>query len=191
MKSLLPDSSKYDLSRQLQACQSKSRRNGKVARLSAPLHEQINRLIEDGVPYKVIIERLGEAGKHLNEDNISNWRLGGYQDYRKAQVIHDRACVQAQAAADVVRDTGDIDLLKLQQVCNEIAMLQYLGALMEHGKELVQASIKKNPAKMITLINSCSSLSEAKLKLMQTDIHHASAPRTTSPNPNPSEPNRT
>ena len=158
MKSLLPDSAKYDLSRQLQACQSRSRRNGKVARLPFALRSEINRMLDDGLPYKAIIEKLGEAGRHLNEDNLSNWRLGGYQDYLKAQVIHERARAQTEAAADVVRDTGHLDPAQLQQVCQEIALLHYLNTLMHHGKYLAQDSLKKNPAKMITLMNACCNL---------------------------------
>jgi len=47
-----PDSSKYDLALQLKACQSKSRRNGKVAHLPLALRVQINHMLDDGVPYK-------------------------------------------------------------------------------------------------------------------------------------------
>src|SRR5258706_16345042 len=129
MKSLLPDTATYALNRQLQACQSKSRRNGKVARLSADLRDQINRLIEDGVPYKTIIEKLGDAGKHLNEDNISNWRLGGYQDYLKAQAINDRARFQTEAAADMLRDRGGVDPAQIQRACQQMALLQYMETL--------------------------------------------------------------
>ena len=118
-----PDSSKHDLALQLKACQSKSRRNGKVARLPSALREQINQMIDDGVPYKAIIERLGEAGKHLNDDNIGNWRLGGYQDYLNTLQINDRARTQTEAAADVIRDNGHLGPAKLQQVCREIALL--------------------------------------------------------------------
>src|SRR5438128_12683110 len=106
--SLLPDSAKYDLSRQIQACQSKSRRNGKVARLPFALRQQINRMLDDGVPYKTIIEKLGDAGKQLREDNIGNWRAGGYQDYLKAQMISDRARAQTESAADLLRDSGPV-----------------------------------------------------------------------------------
>src|SRR5438132_12752809 len=121
-----PNPAAHDLRLQLKACQSKSRRNGKVARLPLALREQINRMLDDGVPYKKIIAKLGEAGKHLNEDNISNWRLGGYQDQLKAQVINERARIQIEAAADVARDSGQLDPLKLQQACSEMALLNYL-----------------------------------------------------------------
>src|SRR5258705_10604457 len=124
MKTLLPDTATHDLNRQLQACQSKSRRRGRCARLPAKLRDQINRQLDDGVPYKVIIEKLGEPGKHLNEDNISNWRLGGYQDYLKAQAINDRARFQTEAAADVLRDRGGVDPVQIQRACQQMALLQ-------------------------------------------------------------------
>jgi len=160
-----PDSLKHDLALQLKACQSKSRRNGKVARLPLALREQINLMLDDGVPYKTIIEKLGEAGKHLNKDSISNWRLGGYQDHLKAHLLHDRARTQTEAAADVLRDTEFLGPAKLQQACQEIALLQYLRTLMEHGDHLAQDSLKKNPAKMITLMNACCNLASAGLAI--------------------------
>ena len=162
---LLPDSSKYDLALQLKACQSKSRRNGKVARLPLVLREQIDQMLDDGVPYKTIIEKLGEAGKHLNEDNISNWRLGGHQDYLNTLQLNDRARTQTEAAADVLRDPGQLGPARLQQVCQEIALLQYLRTLMDHGDQLAQDSLKKNPAKMITLMNACSNMASAGLAI--------------------------
>ena len=156
-----PNPAAHDLNLQLKACQSKSRRNGKVARLPLPLREQINQMLDDGVPYKAIIEKLGEAGKHLNEDNLSNWRLGGYQDYLNTLQLNDRARTQTEAATDVLRDTGQLGPAKLQQVCQEIALLQYLRTLMDHGDQLAQDSLKKNPAKMITLMNACCNMANA------------------------------
>src|SRR5216117_3492588 len=160
-----PDPFPYELNRQLNVCQSKSRRNGKVARLPVALREQINHMLDDGVPYKTIIEKLGDAGKHLNEDNISNWRLGGHQDYLNTLQLNDRARTQTEAAADVLRDTGQLGPAKLQQVCQEIALLQYLRTLMDHGDQLAQDSLKKNPAKMITLMNACSNMANSGLAI--------------------------
>src|SRR5947207_591627 len=143
--------------------QSKSRRNGKVARLPFAIREQINHMIEDGVPYKAIIQKLGEAGKHLNEDNLSTWRLGGHQDYLNAQAINDRARVQTEAAADVLRDSGQVDAAQLRKVCEQIALLQYLDTLLDHGDQIARDSLKKNPAKLITLINACCNMTNADL----------------------------
>jgi hypothetical protein len=165
MSSLLPDTAKYDHALQLRACQSSSRRNGKVARLPAAIRDQINHLMDDGVPYKVIIEKLGPAARHLNEDNLSNWRLGGYQDYLKAQAINDRARIQTEAAADFVRDTAHLDPTKLKQACTEMALLQYLDTIMEHGEQCARDSLTRNPAKFITLMNACANVSNANIAL--------------------------
>ena len=80
MTSLVPDAARYELARQLDACRSQSRRRGKVARLPATTRDHINRMMDDGIPYKAIIQALGPSGRHLSEQNLSNWRLGGYQD---------------------------------------------------------------------------------------------------------------
>jgi hypothetical protein len=186
MPSLLPDAAKYDLDRQLQACQSKSRRNGKVARLPASLREQINLMLDEGLPYKLIIQKLGPAGQHLNEDNLSNWRLGGYQDSLRALAIKERARAQTEAAADLLRQDGRLDPAQLKRVCTEIALLQYLDTIMDHGEQLATDALKKNPAKLITLINACSNMSNANIAIEKRKwkIAPPSAP-------NPSEPNRT
>ena len=159
------NASGYALATELQSCQSRSRRNGKVARLPAELRDQINRLLDDGIPYKTIIEKLGEPGKHLNEDNISNWRLGGFQDYLNAQAINDRARAQTEAAADVIRETGHTDPSLLKRVCQEIALVQYIDTLLEHGDQIAHDSLKKNPSKMITLMNAICNLSNSGLAL--------------------------
>ena len=137
-------------------------------------------MLDDGVPYKKIIAKLGEAGKHLNEDSISNWRLGGYQDYLKAQLINDRARTQTEAAADVVRETGQVGPAKLQRVCQEIALLQYLRTLMDHGDQLAQDSLKRNPAKMITLMNACCNMSNSNLAIEKSKRRNQTAPATSS-----------
>ena len=140
-----------------------NRRNGKVARLPAELRHQINVMLDDGVPYKIIIERLGDAGKHLNEDNLSNWRLGGFQDYQKAQLINERARAQTQAAADLLREGAQVDTAQLKRVCGEIAVLHFLDTLLEHGDQIANEPLKKNPAKLITLINACCKMSDASI----------------------------
>jgi hypothetical protein len=179
----------YDLRRQLRACESRSRRNGKVARLPAELRDQINRMLDDGILYKTIIKLLGDAGKHLNEDNIGNWRQGGYQDYLNSQLLTERARAQTEAAADIARETGHADAATLQKVCNEIALLQYFETLMEHGDQLAQDSLKNNPAKMITLMNTLCKMSHATITFEKNrDKTQRAAAADARTHPNPSEP---
>ena len=79
-------------------------RNGKVARLPETMRDQINRMLDDGFPYRAILKKLrelsAEALPHsLSEMNISNWVHGGYQDWRRRQL-------EAQAASGTSR-TGE------------------------------------------------------------------------------------
>src|SRR5207237_2124272 len=62
-----------------------ARRNGKIARLPKETRDMLNRMLNDGLPYRVIIDELGEAGEGLNAQNITNWAQGGFQDYLKNQ----------------------------------------------------------------------------------------------------------
>ena len=60
--------------------QESERRNGKVARLPKPIRDKLSTMILDGVPYSQIIRSLGKDTAHLNEQNLSNWKSGGYLD---------------------------------------------------------------------------------------------------------------
>src|ERR1051326_5395233 len=63
-------------------------RSGKVARLPYATREHINQLMEDGFPYKAIIQKLTQEGLlpyPFSEDNLSSWRLGGHEEWRREQ----------------------------------------------------------------------------------------------------------
>jgi len=62
------------------------RRAGKIARLPPAVREQINLMLQDGLTYAQIITRLGDAGKHLNKDNLSRWRRADHQDWLQQQL---------------------------------------------------------------------------------------------------------
>ncbi len=88
-------------------------------------------------------------------------------DYLKAQAIQDRAPTQTEAAADLVRETGQADPAKLREVCAQMAMLQYLDIMAEHGDHLAREALNRNPAKLITLINACSNMSNANIAIQE------------------------
>src|SRR5438309_4394863 len=76
-------------------------RTGKVARLPYATRQRINQLIEDGFPYKAIIEKLNQDALlpyPISEDNLSNWRLGGYEEWRRQQQ-QKQLTAQLRAAA--------------------------------------------------------------------------------------------
>jgi len=72
-------------------------RNGKLARLPQLIREQINRRLDDGEQGHHVVKWLNtlpevktlmEAefnGQPVNENNLSNWKLGGYLDWQTQQ----------------------------------------------------------------------------------------------------------
>ena len=38
-------------------------------------------MLDDGYTYKAIIKAIGDVGAELNEDMMTRWKAGGYQDY--------------------------------------------------------------------------------------------------------------
>ncbi len=58
------------------------------------------------------------------------------------------------------------------------ARRSYGRALMDHGDQLAQDSLKKNPAKMITLINACCSMTTTGLATDKSKRRNQTAPAT-------------
>jgi hypothetical protein len=75
----------------------KKSRHGKIARLPFSVREELNRRMRDGESGKMIVEWLNGlaevremvmglfGGKGIREQNLSEWRKGGYRDWLAAQ----------------------------------------------------------------------------------------------------------
>jgi hypothetical protein len=61
-------------------------RRGKVARLSEPVRQKLNALLQNGTSYSQIIAWLNTQGyTGFNKVNLHNWRIGGFQDWLRDQ----------------------------------------------------------------------------------------------------------
>ena len=76
-------------------------RNGKIARLPRSLREQLNRRLEDGAPgvevaawlnalpeVQTVLQALFE-GRPISEQNVSEWKQGGYVQWQQHQEALD------------------------------------------------------------------------------------------------------
>jgi len=69
-------------------------RNGKIARLPRTVREQLNRKLDDGQPSKSLVAWLNSLapvqailqkefnGTPINQSNLSDWKLGGFRDWK-------------------------------------------------------------------------------------------------------------
>jgi hypothetical protein len=97
-------------------------RNGKIARLPNQIRQRLNCRLEDGEPGKPLVEwlnglpevqavlQLRFGGRPISEQNLSEWKQGGYLEWLKLQ--ESRYLVQhlSEQAEDLEADAGDLTI---------------------------------------------------------------------------------
>lgn len=148
-------------------------RTGKIARLPKEIRERLNQHLEAGMPAHKLLDWLHRhvevlevlvrdfGGRKISEQNLSEWRQGGFQDWlalqeRKVQLrlideqaedlqgsvksgLTDRLALllTARYAEMVAELSGQLDMSKardrekLRQLCEEVTALRR----MDHGAE--------------------------------------------------------
>jgi hypothetical protein len=93
-------------------------RNGKIARLPKAIRDRLNQQILDGVPGKDLVRWLNCMREvqevlleyfntsQITEQNLSEWKQGGYQDWLKHQERRDWVRRISDEAEDVTEDAG-------------------------------------------------------------------------------------
>src|ERR1700745_406900 len=108
-------------------------RNGKIARLPLSLREELNRRLCDGEQGKDLVDWLNNqpavqevlkkdfGGRLVNEQNLSEWKQGGYEDWLRHQEtrrwVRELASQSAEIADDIDEGAADLsvaDLLSAQ-----------------------------------------------------------------------------
>lgn len=89
-----------------------STRNGKIAKLPKVIREELNRRIEDGEPAAALVQWLNKlpavkavqtetGAQPIREQNISEWRKGGYRDWLAKQEALELAVQLGEDAAEL------------------------------------------------------------------------------------------
>ncbi len=88
-------------------------RNGKIARLPRDIRETLNRRMENGEQGPALLEWLNQlpevrevlddefGGLPINAQSLSQWRLGGYQDWVRHEESRDAVRLLAEQAGDL------------------------------------------------------------------------------------------
>lgn len=88
-------------------------RQGKIARLPKTVRDQLNLRLDDGEPGKQLAEWLNElpetkemlaemfGGRPINEQNLTEWKQGGYQDWLRDEETRERVQRLAERAQDL------------------------------------------------------------------------------------------
>jgi len=101
-------------------------RNGKIARLPRDIRNQLNRRLQDGEPGTRLAEWLNSlpetkkilaadfGGRDINEQNLTEWKQGGYRDWLARQEL--LAC-----AGEVSADAGELAGVSAGSLANHLA----------------------------------------------------------------------
>lgn len=81
-------------------------RTGKVARIPAELRQKINEKLYEGSSGPQIIAWLDKAGQSITEQNLSEWRHGGYQDWLQSEEQMDTIRERAELALRMAQAAG-------------------------------------------------------------------------------------
>ena len=126
----------------------------KIARLPKATRDMLNLMLDDGLPYHIIIEELGETVQGLGVPNLTKWVQGGYEEYIKQRQTIEGAKTQAEFAADLLRELGEIDPSVIHRACMRIASVQIFNAIREYGDEALREMLQSKPASYLNLINT-------------------------------------
>src|SRR6266576_7006721 len=76
----------------------------KIARLPKATRDMLNVMLDDRLPYHVIVDELGDTAQGLSAGSLAKWTKGGYEDYLKQREVTEDVKSQAEFAADFLRE---------------------------------------------------------------------------------------
>ncbi len=122
-------------------------RNGKIARLPKAIRDRLNQQIHDGVPGKALVRWLNGLNevvdilvRHFNstrvtEQNLSEWKQGGYQDWLKQQERRGWVRRLSEEAEDIVEDAGVMPWMERVGAMFEVKLGKVVEAVLHEPVE--------------------------------------------------------
>ena len=149
-----------------------------ISRLPKPTRDMLNLMLEDGLPYHVIIEELGETAHGLNPQSLAKWVQSGYEEYLKERTMIEGVKTQAEYAADLLRELGSVDASVVHRACMMVASLQMLKAIRKYGNEALRDMLLANPSSYINLLNTLCKMVQPTIDLEnhRREVETAPAP---------------
>jgi hypothetical protein len=111
-------------------------------------------MLDDSLPYHVILDELGETAQGLTPKSLADWVKSGYEDYLKERQSIEQVKTQAEFAADLLHALGDIDVTVIHRACQIIVSLQMFRAIEEFGDKALREMLRDNPTNYFNILNS-------------------------------------
>jgi hypothetical protein len=152
-------------------------RNGKIARLPLEIRERLNCRLADGEPGNRLVEWLNSnpdvmkvmaeqfEGRLITENNLSEWRAGGYEEWLTLHAFLDETRVLSENAGEVA-DTGiSSDHLHIVLLAHHAHLLQNLEIMPENEFKNRLNTVRKLTASIMNIRRA--ELQKARVKLQR------------------------
>ena len=144
-------------------------RTGKIARLPKTLRDQVNAALRDGATASRVIELLTAAkaggatngdGSEIdlpNDQNITNWREGGYAEWCKEQERLDDMRIKREFAMDVVKQNEGG---KIHEAGLNLAASQIFEVLQDFDIAALKERLAEDPENFIGVVRALSGITK-------------------------------
>ena len=134
---------------------------GWIAHLPKETRQRINEMLDDGLTYNAIVERLGEQGKELTERCVRSWKQGGYQDYLRQQEMLEQCRARQFSASSLLSHRGSLNAFQATQ---QVATAQICETVLDVGTDILRKALAENPLNYFRMLNSFARLTNGGLK---------------------------
>ena len=140
------------------------RPRSKIGRMPKSLRDQLNQMLQDGVPYEDIRQKLGEPGQSLTIDNISEWRTkGGYEDWVREQFWREEMLARTEAFSPIIED----DPSQLPLAGLQMSLVQICEQLRDLGPGARSGQFENHADKYLRMLNSLARISKTLLAVQE------------------------
>lgn len=144
-------------------------RTGKIARLPRTLRDAVNFALRDGASANRVIEMIAHAKANgatngdqteieiPNDQNITNWRDGGYAEWCKEQERLDDMRIKREFALDVVKQNEGG---KIHEAGLNLAASQIFEVLQDFDIAALKERLAEDPENFIGVVRALSGITK-------------------------------
>ena len=152
-------------------------RNGKIARIPLEIREQLNCRLADGEPGIRLVEWLNSnpdvmkimaeqfEGRPITENNLSEWRAGGYEEWLTLSAFLDETRVLSENAGQVAATGISSDHLHIVLLAHHARLLRNLETMPENEFQTRLNTVRKLTASIMNMRRD--ELQRARLELQR------------------------
>jgi tetratricopeptide (TPR) repeat protein len=148
-------------------------RKGKIARAPFEVRTQVNVMLRDGATAQQVIKFLESKDVFgVNDDNVRNWRAGGYVEWEQQQERLDDMRAKREFAMEIVKNNQGS---QLHEATLHLAASQLYEAITDFDITRLKDLLDESPENYAAIVNSLAKLSKGALDLRKYQDAVASA----------------